>query len=325
MQTTEPTKPGETSRPTDAPTLGKQIDTSGTADIEIINDNVVSVNTAEEATKVNTAAASAKAVDATEDDKDKLVAAVTNFVTKADKSLPQSANDDVVTAVSTEQKDADDAKATLTATNAELKSANVDDEDYAKLVDAVISANQNYKNKQVALSDAITKANKDPAIGASKDTTDEKDGDDDSSSSSTVIIAVVIVVVVLVAAIAVVVVMKSSGGGGSGGDGQRAVVSFENPMYDTVKQGQGGAPPPPAEGFYAEPGADATSGYQDVGPNNDGFDGAQGSTGYMDVGGMGDGGGAGEGYMDVAPNQQTGGYMDVGGADNYDDDGEEDV
>lgn len=131
---------------------------------------------------------------------------------------------------------------------------------------------------------------------------------------------------VLVAAIAVVVVQKGKGGGSGGGDGQRAVVSFENPMYDTVKQGQGGAPAAPAEGFYAEPGADATSGYQDVGPATGGFDGAQQSTGYMDVGGAGDGGAGGGGYMDVAPNAGgSSGYMDVGGADNYDDDGEEDV
>jgi hypothetical protein len=156
-------------------------------------------------------------------------------------------------------------------------------------------------------------------------------GNDDSSSSSGgsstgIIIAVVIVVIVIAVAVVVVVVMKKKGGGGGGGSGEggeRAVVSFENPMYDQApKDGKApGGSAPAAEGMYAEPAA--TDGYQDVSPNAGGEfggfdDGAAGSSGYMDVGGGG--GGGSSGYMDVSGQQQSG-YMDVGGGD--DDDGED--
>jgi hypothetical protein len=145
--------------------------------------------------------------------------------------------------------------------------------------------------------------------------------DKKSDDNTPIIAAVVVVVVLLIAVVIVVIVLKGKKTDGSNGGADRAVVSFENPMYDGVKP-SGGAPPP-------QGGATASSGYQDVGANNNGL--YSEPSGYMDVApnGQVEGGGGGQtGYMDVAPNTGgaggAGGYMDV--APTYDDeDGEEDV
>jgi hypothetical protein len=109
----------------------------------------------------------------------------------------------------------------------------------------------------------------------------------------------------LVIAIAAYVVMQKAS---SSSAHTPAVVSFENPMYDT----QGGA------GAYADPtyavssgGDGGASGYMDVGGTDAA---ANEGSGYMDVNplyhdsagqfgaGAGAGGGGVTGYMDVSPN-----------------------
>jgi len=149
-----------------------------------------------------------------------------------------------------------------------------------------------------------------PAGGDAEKSSGDKKKDDDSSGI--IIIIVVIVVLLLVAIIVIVVVIKVKGGNTPG---DRSVVSFENPMYDTQGNKQN-----PVAGMQAPP--QASGGYQDVSPQQ-GMEGTyaepfddhqqQASSGYMDVQGTGGGGaGASTGYMDVAPGAAgTTGYMDV--------------
>merc|ERR1711908_26254 len=116
----------------------------------------------------------------------------------------------------------------------------------------------------------------------------------------------------------------------------RSVVSFENPMYDDAGKLQKVAGK--ANPSYAEPSAQATGGYQDVGPASagggymdvnpnyqPGAPSSGGNPGYMDVAPNAPAGTGG--YMDVNPQANGGGYMDVaaGGAQTYDDEDEEDV
>ena len=149
-----------------------------------------------------------------------------------------------------------------------------------------------------------------PAGGDAEKSSGDKKKDDDSSGI--IIIIVVVVVLLLVAIIVIVVVIKVKGGNTPG---DRSVVSFENPMYDTQGNKQN-----PVAGMQAPP--QASGGYQDVSPQQ-GMEGTyaepfddhqqQASSGYMDVQGTGGGGaGASTGYMDVAPGAAgTTGYMDV--------------
>jgi hypothetical protein len=116
---------------------------------------------------------------------------------------------------------------------------------------------------------------------------------DDSSSSTVIIVIAVVIVVLIIAAVAVFVVVRSNNGdgGATNADGSR-VVSFENPMYDQNTGGKRTGEP-----TYAEPSELMnTGGYMDVGggaPSG----GSNGASGYMDVNPSD---GAGEGYMDVA-------------------------
>lgn len=154
----------------------------------------------------------------------------------------------------------------------------------------------------------------DDAAQTDKSSGAEKKDDD---SSMTIVIVIVVIVVLLVVIIAVVVVVMKTKAGGSPGD--RSVVSFENPMYDT--QGNKQNPIAGNQQMQQQP----AGGYQDVTPQQgmegtyaEPFENQQAaSSGYMDVQGAAPAGGGSTGYMDVAPNQNT---VDMG---DDDDDGED--
>ena len=147
-------------------------------------------------------------------------------------------------------------------------------------------------------------AGDDDGGSADKSTDTKKKGD----GSSAVIIVVVVIFVIIIGSIITVVIIKQN----SGAPGDRNVVSFENPMYDTA----GRPKQTPAAGQQG-------GGYQDVQPNagytQDGTyaepnrNGQATNSGYMDVSPTAAGGGGATGYMDVAPNQVSlGGGNDDG-------------
>jgi hypothetical protein len=163
-------------------------------------------------------------------------------------------------------------------------------------------------------SSSSTPAPDDDAAKTDKSSGTKKKDDD---SSMTIVIVIVVIVVLLVIIIAVVVVVMKTKAGGSPGD--RSVVSFENPMYDT--QGNKQNPIAGNQQMQQQP----AGGYQDVTPQQgmegtyaEPFENQQAaSSGYMDVQGAAPAGGGSTGYMDVAPNQNT---VDMG---DDDDDGED--
>ena len=130
----------------------------------------------------------------------------------------------------------------------------------------------------------------------------------DNGSLTIIVVVVAIFVIIIGGIITVVVIIKRN----SGALGDRNVVSFENPMYDTA----GRPKQTPAAGQQG-------GGYQDVQPNagytQDGTyaepfdDGQATNSGYMDLSPTAAGGGGNTGYVDVAPNQVSlGGNNDDG-------------
>lgn len=212
---------------------------------------------------------------------------------------------------------------------ADLKNTDKTDPGYAAKVNAAETAKKNLQASIKTLGNAITSQEGMTIVVAKSSNSKPKEGGSDDNN--TIVIAIVIVVIVLVIAVGIVIVVLK---GKDKGGGERAVVSFENPMYDQAKAAPQQNPnmattgynDVPAGGLYSEP-QENFGGFQDN---------AQGGSGYMDVAGAPPAGGngymdvagapaGGNAYMDVAPTGNAG-YMDVGaGDDDYDDDGEEDV